>query len=96
MMGKGFENAMQFNAAVSRPQYFQTLNADFSKLVKGVPRTDFREGQNEKKISGGQNPIFFAQKYQIFGKIDLFFRNICPSGEQLPPLPLLGYALGPY
>ena len=44
----------------------------------------------KKKNLGGAKSYFFAQKYQIFSKIDPFFRKIGPSGGHLHPT---GYAL---
>jgi len=45
----------------------------------------------EKKIRGGKIP-FFAQKYQIFSKLDLFSEKFVRRGGRCPPLPPPGYA----
>ena len=50
MMGKAFKNAMQFDAAVSRSQYFQTLNANFSKLAVMTNTTELIDGSLEREF----------------------------------------------
>jgi len=64
-------------------------------LPRAYPGLILEEGKMKKKIKRGEGKIlFFAQKYQIFSKIDLFFRKIRPSGGAAAPLCPLGYALG--
>ena len=56
---------------------------------KGVPRTDFRGGQNEEKISGGgQNPIFLPKNTTFFQKLIFFFlEKLVNQGGRGPPCP---------
>ena len=61
--------------------------------ARAYPGLILERGKIKKKNQGGQNPFFFAQKYQIFSKIDLFFRKIGPSGGAVAPLPSLGTPL---
>jgi len=50
------------------------------------------EGGKMKKKFKGVKSYFFTQKYQIFSKIDLFWRKICPPGGATAPLCPPGYA----
>ena len=58
---------------------------------RAYPGLILEGGKIKKKFRGGKIS-FFAQKYQFFSKIDLFFRKIGQSGGARPPCPP-GYAL---
>ena len=63
------------------------------QIARAYPRLILEGGKMKKKFQGGQNTIFFAQKYQIFWKIDFSKEKSVCQGSSCPPLPLTGYAL---
>ena len=64
-----------------KKQVTQLRNSDvqgfdtYTETIKGVPRTDFRGGQNEREKIRRAKSQFLAQIYQIFSKVDLFSKK---------------------
>ena len=64
------------------------LRVEKSPKAKGVPWTDFKEGQNEKQISAGAKSHFLPKNTEFFQKLTFFSKiSVRRGGGSCPLLP---------